>query len=208
MQGAARALNAVGVRRNLFIRNLFIRSKVHCTLYQVGIFASDFASALFRLKFLRPCNLCLLIEAVAGSVTPPWVSDGTALSPRPHQRDPRLLRHASAPTRRRPASSPASAAFRLRRLASGVSPPALRTYHLPPPASLLPPSHLPHLPVCRPAAASAAASYYPLPACTDMAFYSPFKLMVLCALLQAAAAEGAACRCVYARLLELYSTTS
>ena len=111
-----------------------------------------------------------------------------------------------APNDRQPRHYSASTVRPPRPSASGVSPP-----HLPPP-SCLPPAFPPAaMPVCLPAAASAAASYHPLSAYTGMAFYSPFMLVVLCALFQAAAGSGApggaVCRRVFARLLEL-STTS
>ena len=64
-----------------------------------------------------------------------------------------------------------------------------------PPASLLcllPPAACPSACTC--CRLRCLPHFYPLPACTDMAFYSPVKLAVLCSLFQAAAAEGAVCR--------------
>ena len=118
--------------------------------------------------------------------------------PDTHNERTAQLRHASAAIRRRPASSTTG----LR----GLRPP--HTYHLLLPVSLLPslvPPAACRLPVCLYLLPPRRLPhFYPLPACTDMAFYSPVKLAVLCSLFQAAAAEGAACRCVFARpVLEL-----
>ena len=166
-----------------------------------------------RLFPLRRCNLCFLLTPLQHALQAVWHLRGcrrwwhrtlsTASPARPTAAQARPGRYPAPPGLQSGLRGLPPPASRLQRLASG--PP-----HLPPSSSCLPPASFPpaapaRLPTC---CRLGGCLLLPAVRCTDMAFYSPFKLMVLCALLQAAAAEGAVCRCVYARLLELYSTTS